>query len=124
MMAEPELHDPPVVAHDIDADKPWQIAGGPVTGNGNGFTVIILVTKQPVGNIYEMVTVPVETLVTIPEEEPTVATEVLLLLHVPPLYVSPSVMAYPRHTEEAPVMAAGCKFIVTVVVARHPVGRM
>ena len=57
----------------------------PVTGFGAGFTVISFVALHPVGlNVYDMVTVPVVTPVTIPEEMPIVAVVASLLYHNPP----------------------------------------
>jgi len=39
---------PPPVALVSVADKPWQIAGGPVILAGSEFTVIVFTTKHPV----------------------------------------------------------------------------
>ena len=44
--------------------------------------------------------------VTIPEAEPTLATVLLLLLHIPPATLLARVMVWPIHTLDAPVMAA------------------
>ena len=54
-----------------------------------------------------MVAVPAKTPVTAPVVL-TVAVELLLLLHVPPAGDELRVMLAPSHTEEAPVIAAGC----------------
>ena len=54
-----------------------------------------------------------------PEVDPIVATEVLLLLQVPPGVASLIVSVLPRHirkTEPAEI-GAGCTFTVTTVVA-------
>jgi len=59
--------------------------------------------------------VPAETPVTIPEEEPTVATEGLPLLHVPPP-VPVSIIEDPTHTLPGPVMAPGVGLTVTIPV--------
>lgn len=67
-----------------------------------------------------MVTGPGETPVTIPADkpvEPTVATPVLLLAHVPPVIALPKVMVAPGHTCVAPVIAPGEVFTVIVFVA-------
>ncbi len=66
-----------------------------------------------------MVAVPDATPDTIPDV-PIVATPVLLLAHVPPLVVDDSVVVDPAHKAVVPVIAAGCAFIVTGVVLRHP----
>ena len=66
--------------------------------------------------------VPAVTPVTTPEEL-IVATEVLLLVHVPPPVASPSEVVRPWHTVNAPVIAAGLGLIVTVTlpwVPQHP----
>jgi hypothetical protein len=56
----------------------------PVIGPAAGFTVTTIVAMQPVPNVYEITAVPAATPPKIPDVEPMVATEVLLLLHVPP----------------------------------------
>ena len=64
-------------------------------------------------------TVPVN----IPETLPVpfiVATEVLLLLHVPPPVASDNVIPNPTHTTPAPTIADGDGITVIVVVLRHP----
>src|ERR1043165_3762053 len=59
-----------------------------------------------------------------PLVEPTVATPVLLLLHVPPELTSASVVLAPTHTVPDPVMVAGIGFTVTVWFTKQPVGRV
>ena len=51
-----------------------------------------------------------------PEEEPTVATAMVLLVQEPPPVVLPSVTEEPGHTVAVPVMEAGIAFTVTGVV--------
>jgi hypothetical protein len=51
---------------------------------------------------------------------PIVATAVLLLVHVPPVAVSDSVVQLPKHTWVLPVMIDGAVFTVTTVVAVQP----
>ena len=58
--------------------------------------------------------VPAATPVTTPDEEPTVAAAVLLLLHVPPAGVQVSVFVPPGQTAGAPYIAPGLEFTVTV----------
>lgn len=54
--------------------------------------------------------------------EEMVATEMLELVHVPPLLVSVSEIMEPVHTEPGPVIGAGDTFTVTAAVVKHPVG--
>lgn len=58
---------------------------------------------------------------TIPEEDPTVATPVLLLVQVPPDTVLPSVVVAPAHALVVPVIVPGLVFTVTIAVTEHPV---
>ena len=73
--------------------------GLPATGEGLTVTLLVVVAEVPqlVESVYEIVTVPELTPVTIPVAV-TVATEVLLLRHVPPLAVSLSVTVEPVQT--------------------------
>ena len=48
---------------------------------------------------------------------PIVATEVAVLLQMPPLVASVSNVADPSHKEKLPSIAVGCVFTVTVAVA-------
>jgi len=63
-------------------------------------------------------------LVTVPVEEPTVAVEVLLLVHTPPVVVFPSVAVAGWHKEVVPVITftVGAMLTVTVFVAIHDPG--
>lgn len=63
-----------------------------------------------------MTEVPGETPVTIPDDEPMVATVVVALLHVPPGAGSDKVVVKPWHTCKAPVIAPGEEFTVIVFV--------
>ena len=62
-----------------------------------------MVVPQPEVTLKLIVTVPTTTPVTIPEPI-IVASEVLLLLHMPPLTVSVRVMCPPVHTVDNPLM--------------------
>ena len=62
-----------------------------------------------------MVNVPAATPVTTPVVL-IVATEVLLLLHVPPAVASVKLVVNPIHTDAVPVMVAGKGLTVAVVV--------
>lgn len=66
-------------------------------------TVKVVVTKVP--RVYVIVVVPIEIDVTIPDDEPMVATEVLLLVQMPPVVVeSLSVEVVPIHPFVLPVI--------------------
>ena len=64
-----------------------------------------------------MVEVPADTPDTVPVDEPTVATAVVLLYQLPPDELLLSVVAVPMHTFRPPVMLAGSGFTITVLVA-------
>jgi hypothetical protein len=61
--------------------------------------------------------VPVATPETIPEPVPTVATDVLLLLHIPPGLASVKEVVDPTQTEVIPVIGAAAELMVIVFVA-------
>ena len=63
-----------------------------------------------------IVVVPANTPVTIPVEEPIVATVGVLLLHVPPVVASLNVVVEPSQTVNVPVIPAGDGLTVTIVV--------
>jgi hypothetical protein len=60
-----------------------------------------------------MVAVPCDTPVTDPDNVPTVAIAVLLLLHVPPLGVLERLVLALSQTTNVPVIAVGTTFTVT-----------
>jgi hypothetical protein len=65
-----------------------------------------------------MVAVPAVTPVTIPLPTPTVATDAVVLFHVPPLNASDNGVVPPEaQVESVPLMGGGNVLIVTVVVA-------
>ena len=57
---------------------------------------------------------------TIPVVLPTGAIADKVLLHSPPAKPLPSVIAWPWHTSDGPVIAVGTGLIVTVFWAGHP----
>ena len=70
-----------------------------------------------------MVAAPADTLVTIPDDEPTVATPGLLLVHTPPPITSVSVTVLGiQYTEVGPAGVGGVAETVTTFVAKQPVG--
>ena len=62
---------------------------------------------------------PIVTPETIPLDDPTVATAVLLLLHVPPVDALLNVAAKPTHIAEPPEIAAGNGITVTTLLTLH-----
>jgi hypothetical protein len=67
------------------------------------------------------VVVPVVTPVTIPVNDPIVATDVVLLAHVPPIEASVSVIVAPTHTAPGPLIGTGSGLTVTITVLTQPV---
>ena len=67
-----------------------------------------------------METVPPDNPPTVPDTEPTVATAVLLLVHIPPPVVSLSVLVAVVHRLGAPKMADGVARTVMGMVVLHP----
>lgn len=74
---------------------------------GDGLTIMIFVTMQPEQPVKLMTAVPAVTPITIPVEDPTDATDVLLLLQWPHESASVSVTESPTQTTEGPVITAG-----------------
>ena len=67
-----------------------------------------------------MFTLPAVTPLTTPVAAFTVATDKLLLVHVPPVTASLNVVVLPAQTVALPDIAAGVLFTVIAVVAAHP----
>lgn len=80
----PLVHVPPVGVLPSPILEPTQTDDGPVIAPGIGLTVTTIEAKHPDGIVYIIVTTPAETPVNIPESDPIVATDVLLLVHTPP----------------------------------------
>jgi hypothetical protein len=90
---------PPV--HTV-ADEPGVITRAEGTGlEVNGTEVL-----QPVGKVYTILLVPTPTPETSPDPS-TVATDVFVLLHVPPAVAELNVVVVPLHIDVEPVRAAG-----------------
>ena len=98
---------------------PTQTTGVPDMGK-IGFTTTAAITGVQVPIVYEMITVPDEIPVTIPEAEPIVAIEVILLPQAPPGTASLQVVVEPTHTFKVPVIGAGPGETVTVMLAVQP----
>ena len=71
-----------------------------------------------------MVAVPADTPDMMPVPVPILAIAVALLLQLPPVVPSVSVVVKPTHTALDPAMAAGNGLTVTVAVEKHPVGNV
>jgi len=68
-------------------------------------TVFVAVMVQvPFDKVYVIVAVPADTPVTTPDEDPTVATDVAELDHVPPVVVPDHVAVPPTQSGVVPLM--------------------
>ena len=112
------VHEPPPASVSAVVN-PGHTFVVPVIDDGNGLTVTVVFVVQPVGKVYTMVDVPASPAVTIPELVPIVATDVLLLVQVPPP-AAVSAVVMPAQTVAVPVMADGKGFMVTVDVVLQP----
>ena len=118
------LHVPPVVPLLLKvAAEPTQSVDVPETVPADtlAFTVTAINAEtglpQPVDTVYVISVVPAATAVTSPVAAFTVATEVLLLLHVPPVvpFVLRVVLA-PAQSTAVPVIVPALTFALTVTV--------
>jgi hypothetical protein len=111
---------PPVVPSVSVVVAPTQTVDAPPIDVGEGLTVTGFVAAQlpPVENV--IIAVPADTPNTTPPVEPTDATSVLLLLHVPPDEVSLNVAVDPEQNPETPLIAPGAEWILTTVVSIQP----
>jgi hypothetical protein len=112
------LHVPPDVASERLIQDPIHTAVPPLMAAGLANTVTVLTARQalPVLMRYVILVVPAVKPYTMPVVDPTVATVVAELLHVPPAVPSLKVMVEPAHIEEAPLMAVGDGITVSVAV--------
>ena len=78
-------------------------------------TVTVRVTLQLLDILYLIVVVPVATPVTMPEDDPTVATDVSVLVHTPPETVSVNVPDLPTQTIVGPFIAGSTYTLTTMV---------
>ena len=74
----------------------------PPMGDGAEFTVTLFAAVHPVGSVYVIVAIPGATAVTRPDDEPTVATPVPLLVHAPPGSVASIAPEVPVHNPVTP----------------------
>lgn len=113
------VHTPPgTLLPNVDV-RPIHTFRLPVIVPGLGLTVTTVVRLQPEGNEYVIIDVPAISPLTMPVVDPMVATAVLLLVHVPPDTVLPSVVVKPIHTLVAPVMVVGVGCTVTILVTKQ-----
>jgi hypothetical protein len=91
------------------------VLGPPNAQEVAGITVSVSVVLHP-KTVYEMVVTPAVRPATSPIE-PIVATEISLLVHVPPVVASDNVMLVPAHKLSGPLMPNGRVFTVSTVVA-------
>jgi hypothetical protein len=92
----------------------------PAMPSGKGLTVNEVVIKQPLPTVYVIVTVPVVTLFALPDNEPIEAMLLLLLVHVPPVERSPSVVVVPWQMWKVPVIGDGAGVTLTVINTLQP----
>lgn len=117
------LHVPPEVRSVSVVFDPEQTGVTPNIGAGNGLTVTTVLVAHPVvAEVKVMVVVPpgLEELppLTTPVAEPTVATEELLLVHVPPDELL-SVVVNPAQIVVLPVIGDGSGLTLMVITAVH-----
>ena len=100
--------------------EPAHTIPAPLMAAGSASTVTALIAVHPVPRVYVITEVPFATPDTIPVDVPTVAADVLLLLHVPPP-ASVNAVVEPAQTLAVPVIAEGRVLTVTTVVFWQPV---
>ncbi len=120
ILAAPPAHTPPATVLESVADVPGHIGVFPEMGPGDGFIVMLAVTK-PHAVVYVTVAIPAATVETVPAGE-IVATEAGLHDQVPPGSELPRLMDVPEHTGVFPVTGPGSGSTVTTVpTAPHAV---
>jgi hypothetical protein len=82
----------------------------------NELATMFFEVAQPVDNVYSIVVTPPDTAVTMPDEDPTVNADVLLLVHVPPEGELDKVALEPTHTAKGPTISDGNALTVTIAV--------
>jgi hypothetical protein len=123
------LHSPPLVADDNVIVEPTHNTVPPVIGAGNALTVILRVVIQPSQLVNVIVQTPAATPVIVVIEPTsitvgillTVATAVLLLLHVPQPASVDHVVVEPTHTDDAPDGVDGTGYTFISIVVSHAV---
>jgi hypothetical protein len=105
---------------------PWPVQATPEPAIGNGFalTVMVLVADTPPQGLdreYVITAVPAATPLTTPVPAPTVATDGLLLIQVPPPAVFVTVIAWPTQTAPGPAIEPGEEHKTVIVTSPFPV---
>ena len=107
---------PPVVLFVSVVEAPSQRTNVPAIAAGLELTVATVVRLHPVASVYVMFDVPAATPVSVPLEEPIVATATSLLLHVPPEGVALNVVVIPIQVNDVPPITDGRALTVTSFV--------
>jgi hypothetical protein len=115
------LHTPPATASLNVVVSPTHTESTPVIAAGAGFTVTVLANMHPPPNVYAMEAVPADKPVTTPLPVAIMATDVALLLHIPPDTASDMVITAPSHKLPAPPIASGIGFTVKTNTVLQPV---
>jgi hypothetical protein len=117
------VHEPPAIASESSDELPGQTIVVPVITPGSGnvemvTNVVAAATPQVVVTVYEIIDVPFATPVTTPDVL-IVATDVVTLLHTPPVTRSVSVVVEPGHVVVVPeiVPASGSGSTVIIIVS-------
>jgi len=113
------LHVPPVVVLVSVVPEPSHTDAIPPMAAGFELTVTCAETVQPPPSEYTILETPGLIPATMPDNEPTVATEGTLLVQPPPPG-SVNVVVAPTHTRSVPPIAGGEEITVTVEVAIQP----
>lgn len=123
VIAVPEvLQVPPATPSTSVTDAPVQTEPGPVMAVGTELTVTTILAVHPVElMVYVIAAVPGDNAVTRPDVAPTVATDVVPLVHAPPGVASVNVVVESWHSELLPAIAAGDGVTLMVLVTIHPV---
>ncbi len=114
----PLVHVPPLVASISVIDDPEHTADRPVIAPGAVLITTVTEAVQP-PSVYIIVALPAVTPDTRPPEV-TVATAVLLLVHVPPVAASVNKEVAPEHIPVEPRIAAGDGVTVITRVTVQP----
>jgi hypothetical protein len=115
------LHVPPPLASVTVEVSPSHAVSVPAITAGFALTVIGKVALHVVGSMYHIFTVPAAAPVIVPSV-PAVAMALLLLLHVPPVVLSLSIVVADGQVVPEPVIAAGAGFTVSALLAVQPFG--
>jgi len=121
-----DVHRPPGGISVSEAVAATHTEEGPLIAPGDGLTVTTVVPMHPPVDVYVITVVPVSTPHTAPVVDTTVATDVRLLIHVPPMKPTGNVSRIdaPMHTADGPpITGTALTVIVTlpVIVFVQPV---